>query len=82
MLAPWTPRLCTRPGRADIDDDDWTACQAVGQAAHFLNFGGVLAPSASGAGLVLAAFENRVGPGRLSLRETQPLTYELYERSR
>jgi len=68
--------------RSDIDDDDWTACQTVGHAAHFLNFGGVLAPSATGVGLVLAAFENRVAPGQLTLRNTEPLTVELFHRSR
>lgn len=68
--------------RGDIADDDWTACQAVGQAAHFLNYAGVLAPSASGVGLVLAAFENRAAPGQLTLRESVPLTHELYQQSR
>jgi len=67
--------------RDDIDDEDRSACQAIGQAAHFLNFGGVLAPSASGRGLVLAAFENRVGPGHLRLSTAEPLTYKFYEQS-
>lgn len=35
----------------DIADEDWTACQAVGHAAYFLDYDGVLAPSASGLGL-------------------------------
>ncbi len=60
----------------DIADLDWTACQSVGHAAWFLGLGGVLAPSATGDGLVLAAFENRVG-GSLKLRESQPLTSKL-----
>ncbi len=45
--------------QADVADDDWTACQAVGHAAWFLGLDGVLAPSASGRGHVLAAFETR-----------------------
>ncbi|NNM46949.1 RES family NAD+ phosphorylase [Knoellia koreensis] len=60
-------------GEADIADDDWTACQAVGHAAWFLGLSGVLAPSASGAGHVLAAFETRTGPS-LEVTASVPLT--------
>lgn len=63
---------------ADIEDDDWTACQAVGLAAHFLNFGGVLAPSATKAGLVLTAFESRVQPGQLAIASSETLTDQLF----
>jgi RES domain-containing protein len=63
---------------ADIEDDDWTACQAVGLAAHFLNFGGVLAPSATKTGLVLTAFESRVQPGQVAIASSEPLTNELF----
>jgi len=62
----------------DITDDDWTACQAVGESANFLQLGGVLAPSATGVGLVLAVYEARVAPGQLTLEETKPLTDTLY----
>jgi len=62
----------------DIADDDRTACQAVGQSADFLQLGGVLAPSATGGGLVCAVFESRVAPGQLSVAESRPLTEELY----
>lgn len=62
----------------DIADEDWSACQAVGHAAWFLGLGGVLAPSAVGRGLVLAAFESQVGPGQLTVRESEPLTRERY----
>jgi RES domain-containing protein len=58
----------------DIRDDDWTACQAVGHAAWFLDLEGVIAPSATGEGLVVAAFETRVPPGALTLASTVPLT--------
>lgn len=67
---------------ADVIDDDWTACQAVGHAAYFLQFDGVLAPSATGAGLVLAAFEARLRPGQLALAGSEHLTEELYLRLR
>ena len=63
----------------DISNDDWAACQAVGQCAYFLQYGGVLAPSASGSGLVLAAFESRVNPGQLHLEESEPLTKARYD---
>jgi len=64
--------------RADITDDDWSGCQAIGHAAHFLGLGGVLAPSATGGGLVLAAFESRLDPDQLSLTESVQLTEDLY----
>jgi RES domain-containing protein len=45
----------------DLLDDDWSPCAAVGHAAWFLHFGGVLAQSARDkSGAVLAAFEDRV----------------------
>lgn len=49
----------------DIRSDDWTPCQAVGEAAHFLGFQGLIAPSATGAGEVIAAFELKLEPGQL-----------------
>jgi RES domain-containing protein len=44
----------------DIADDDWSSCQVVGEAAHFLGAAGLVAPSATGAGLTIAVFETRV----------------------
>jgi RES domain-containing protein len=66
----------------DIADDDWTACQAVGHAAYFLELGGVIAPSATGTGLVVAAFETRLAPGGLRLVETIALDAATYETAR
>ncbi|WEG08921.1 RES domain-containing protein [Microbacterium horticulturae] len=63
---------------ADISDPDWTACQAVGNAAWFLGLGGVLAPSATEEGVVLAAFEARI-VGHLTVAKSEPLTPELFE---
>lgn len=51
----------------DVDDDDWSACQAIGEAAHFLGMAGIAAPSATQVGLVVAAFETRVAAGQLTL---------------
>ena len=63
----------------DVRSDDWEACQAVGHAAWFLHFDGVLAPSASGIGYVLALFESRIHGGVLTLTSSEDLTPELYE---
>lgn len=65
----------------DVSDDDQTACQAVGHAAWFLEFAGVLAPSARNSeGLVLATFESRVHPSQLRLTETRTLDMDLAAR--
>ena len=66
----------------DIADDDRTACQSVGQAAWFLQMQGVLAPSASGEGHVLAVFENRTHPGQLTVAATTPLDLATYDTAR
>jgi len=62
----------------DIADDDWTACQAVGHAAYFLDMGGVVAPSATGYGIVIAVFEARVTPGQIVLSGTVVLDEATY----
>lgn len=66
----------------DIADEDWTACQAVGHAAYFLDYDGVLAPSASGVGLVVAAFGGRLAPDQLEVEDTQLLTEARYRQRR
>lgn len=66
----------------DIAGDDWDACQSVGHAAWFLEFGGVLAPSATGNGYVLAAFEDRIDPGSITVTSSTPLTPTLYKQLR
>ena len=45
---------------ADLDADDWEPCQNVGEAAAYLEFQGIIAPSATDVGEVLAVFENRI----------------------
>jgi RES domain-containing protein len=57
----------------------WNVCQPVGHAAWFLEFGGVLAPSATGDGLTLALFEHRVRPEQIRVEQSQALTAALYE---
>ena len=58
----------------DIRDDDWTACQVVGHAAWFLDYEGVVARSATGVGIVVTAFEERVRPGVLRVVSSEPYT--------
>lgn len=41
-------------------DDDVRICQALGDAAHYLGYEGVLSPSAAGPGDTLAIFLNRL----------------------
>jgi RES domain-containing protein len=57
----------------NIEGADRSACQEVGQAAHYLGFQGILAPSATHVGLVLACFERNIQRGQLTVRSTFPL---------
>lgn len=63
--------------QAEDISGDWSACQTVGHAAWFLDFAGVLAPSAMGKGLTLAVFEHKAGPGQVRFQSTVPLTSAL-----
>lgn len=49
----------------------WPACQAVGAAAQFLGLSGVVAPSSTGSGVVIAAFETHVRSGQLVLAHSE-----------
>jgi RES domain-containing protein len=40
----------------DLTADDATKCQQIGESAHYLGLEGILAPSATGEGTVLAVF--------------------------
>lgn len=66
----------------DIRDDDRTACQSVGHAAFFLEMGGIVAPSATGEGLVIAVFETRLTAGQLRVVDTVPLDESTYAAGR
>jgi RES domain-containing protein len=48
---------------AVIEGDDPAVCQAVGDAAHYVGFEGIIAPSATGTGEVLAVFTDKLVPG-------------------
>lgn len=52
--------------RPTLSDDDWGPCQAVGQAADYLGFAGLVAPSATGHGVVLAVYERHAHHGELT----------------
>ena len=41
---------------------DASACQAVGAAAHHLGYEGIIAPSATGIGNIVAVFTDRLTP--------------------
>lgn len=60
---------------ADISSDDLSSCQAVGDAAHYLGFEAILAPSATSAGRNLAVFFDRLRPGFT----VGPLDFETWE---
>jgi hypothetical protein len=54
----------------DLDDDDWTACQVVGNAVQYLGYTALFAPSATGVGDVIAVYEPHLRPGQLALITT------------
>ena len=49
----------------DIEAADWSPCQRVGEAAAFLGHQGLVVLSATGSGIVIAAFEPRLNPSQL-----------------
>lgn len=62
---------------------DYAATQAVASAAHFLEFDGLLVPSARHASLNLVLFLDRLGPsGHLEVRETQAVDWASWRKSR
>lgn len=48
---------------ADLRGNDLRACQAIGEAAHYLGLEGILAPSAVGPGVILATFYSKLRGG-------------------
>lgn len=72
----------TTQGVLGLEPADFTGehapCQEVGHAAWFLQFHGVLAPSAVGAGVTVALFDHSTPPGRVIARSTEPLDFSLY----
>lgn len=58
---------------ADIRAADRTACQRAGAVANQLGVQGILAPSATREGIVIAAFEPHLRRGQLTVTSTRPL---------
>ncbi|MBV8119137.1 MAG: RES domain-containing protein, partial [Alphaproteobacteria bacterium] len=59
---------------------EYAATQAIAAAAHFLEFDGMLVPSARHACLNLVIFTERIVD--LVLRESQPVDWDSWRRSR
>lgn len=62
---------------ADVRSTDMEACQRIGEAASYLGYEGIAAPSATGTGLVIAVFEEHVGPDQLKLVRTEDLPLDI-----
>lgn len=57
----------------DLIDSDWSACQHVGNAVHYLGIASLLAPSATQTGNVLTVFEPHLRPGQLEISATSQI---------
>lgn len=57
----------------DIEANDWSPCQQVGEAVAFLGYEGLVAPSATGSGVVIAAFEPRLNLSQLIMLDSSEL---------
>lgn len=55
---------------ADVEDDDWSACQAVGNAVQYLGAQALRARSATCDGDISALYEPHLRPGQLALVAT------------
>lgn len=69
--APLRRRLRITLG--DIQDREWTKCQAIGRQAQVSGFQGLRAPSATRHGEVIVVFETNLRRGQLELIATRPL---------
>lgn len=58
---------------ADIEDDDHTACQEVGAAAHFFAHQGLRAPSATSQGVIIAVYPRHADPGQLGVVSSEAI---------
>jgi RES domain-containing protein len=57
---------------AAIDSPDWEPCQRVGEAVAYLGHQGLVAPSATGSGVVVAVYEVNTVPGQLIPLDSTP----------
>lgn len=61
---------------------DYERCQEIGDAAQFLGFDGILAPSARWPCQNLVLFVDRFEPGDLELAESEPVDWQAWRESR
>ena len=59
-LRPRPTRTALQVSDTDLRSDDATKCQRLGECAHYLGLEGILAPSATGEGSVLAVYFDRL----------------------
>jgi RES domain-containing protein len=57
---------------AAIESPDWEPCQRVGEAIAYLGYQGLVAPSATGNGVVIAVYEQNILPGQLIPLDSTP----------
>lgn len=68
---------------AKYENFDYGATQAIASAARFLEFDGLIVPSARHGCLNLVVFLDRIGPDfRIEVRETQPVDWSGWRKSR
>jgi len=53
--------------RSDLEADDWTVCQQIGDAVDTLGLGGLLADSATSSGVVLTVYVRHAHQEKLNL---------------
>ncbi len=74
-LRPEAARAAVELKDEDVQGDELRACQAIGEAAEYTGREGIIAPSATGSGTVLAIFFDRLEPASI----VRTLDYEAWE---
>jgi RES domain-containing protein len=72
--------------RLDVDSSgynglDYTRTQDIADAAYFLGFHGLIAPSARASGLNLILFVDKIDLGALSVAATEPVDWPVWRKS-
>jgi RES domain-containing protein len=73
-LRPEEARAVVALSDTDLAADTPSACQAIGEATQYLGRAGIVAPSATGQGTVIAVFFDRLGPNS----SVQAIDYEIW----
>jgi RES domain-containing protein len=61
---------------------DYTRTQAIGDAAHFLGFDGLIVPSARSRFLNLVLFDDRIDTADAEVEQSEPIDWKAWRRSR